>query len=93
MSGGLNRLISLATIRAKQPCPGRRCKADICRDLGILPHHPLWGRLGLLVMQYGGRLRTLLKDAMLRSLPLPGADPPLLAAAPPSPAPAGTGPP
>jgi hypothetical protein len=41
----------------------------------ILPHHPLWGRLGLLVMQYGGRLRTLLKDAMLRTLPLPGADP------------------
>jgi hypothetical protein len=66
---------------------------DICRDLGILPHHPLWGRLGLLVMQYGGRLRTLLKDAMRRSLPLPGADPPLLAAALPSPAPAGTGPP
>jgi hypothetical protein len=66
---------------------------DICRDLGILPHHPLWGRLGLLVMQYGGRLRTLLKDAMLRSLPLPGADPPLAFAALPSSAPTGTGPP
>jgi hypothetical protein len=66
---------------------------DICRDLGILPHHPLWGRLGLLVMQYGGRLGTLLKDAMLRSLPLPGADPPLAPAALPLPAPAGTGPP
>ena len=67
---------------------------DICRDLGILPQHPLWGRLGLLVMQYGGKLGTLLKDAMPRPIPIRGSDAPSApATSPASPAPAGTGPP
>ena len=35
--------------------------ADICRDLGITPSHPLWPELRLVVMLHGGSLATLLK--------------------------------
>jgi hypothetical protein len=73
--------------------------ADICRDLGILPSHPLWPELRQLIIKHGGSLANLLKDTLDRVLPLsaPGE---LAAAAttsagllPPSPAPASTGPP
>ena len=65
--------------------------ADICRDLGILPSHPLWRELRDLISRHGGSPVALLIDIMRRVLPLPGLDPP--AASPPSLAPAGTGPP
>jgi hypothetical protein len=38
--------------------------ADICRDLGILPSHPLWRELSELVVKHGGSLTNLLTDTM-----------------------------
>ncbi|HEY3846725.1 MAG TPA: hypothetical protein VGL95_06395 [Acetobacteraceae bacterium] len=37
--------------------------ADICRDLGILPSHPLWRDLNQAIMQNGGNASALLLDA------------------------------
>jgi hypothetical protein len=65
--------------------------ADICRDLGIVPSHPLWRELMVLVPEHGGNFPALFEDIWDRVLPLPGIDPP--GASPPSPAPAATGPP
>ena len=72
---------------------------DICRDLGILPSHPLWLELSPLIVRHGGNLATLFIDINRRlfAFPIPGgiaaapalAPPPL----PPSPGPAATGPP
>ncbi len=69
--------------------------ADICRDLGILPSHPLWEELTLVVMQYGGSLGTLLKDILQRLFPvdLVAIRARLAASRAPSRAPASTGPP
>jgi len=36
--------------------------ADICRDFGILPSHPLWREVSKLVVRHGGSLATLLRD-------------------------------
>src|SRR5271167_5107276 len=36
--------------------------ADICRDLGIVPRHPLWQELSLLIIRHGGSLAGLVKD-------------------------------
>ncbi len=38
--------------------------ADICRDLGMLPSHPLWRELSELVARHGGSLTNLLTDTM-----------------------------
>jgi hypothetical protein len=65
--------------------------ADICRDLGILPSHPLWREISSLIMRHGGSPAALFRDIMDRVVPLPGLDP--LRASPRSLAPAGTGPP
>jgi hypothetical protein len=74
--------------------------ADICRDLGIIPAHPLWGELARAIMHERGRFAALVVDILSRRhrLPLPEdwpeAPPPeLWAAWSPTPAPAGTGPP
>jgi len=40
--------------------------ADICRDLGILPSHPLWQELSQAVIGNGGGLRTLYRDMVER---------------------------
>jgi len=73
--------------------------ADICRDLGIMPSHPLWRELSLVINRHGGSLARLFKDICDRVFPIPapggsiamsGALP---AVFPPSPAAAGTGPP
>jgi hypothetical protein len=73
--------------------------ADICRDLGITPSHPLWRELSEVIIRHGGNLATLYKDISRRvfAIPDPGraaitpaATPP---PRPPSPGPAGTGPP
>jgi hypothetical protein len=73
--------------------------ADICRDLGILPNHPLWRELSREIIRHCGSLANLVRDILDRALPLPdrgrSAGTPL---APPAafsrcPAPAGTGPP
>jgi hypothetical protein len=69
--------------------------ADICRDLGIMPSHPLWRELSLLINRHGGSCANLIKDIFDRVLPLARLGrraapptPPL-----PSPAAAATGPP
>jgi hypothetical protein len=70
--------------------------ADVCRDLGIMPCHPLWRELSQATMFHGGSLANLVKDIITRPYPLgwaiamsPAWQPP--AASPP--APACTGPP
>ena len=40
--------------------------ADICRDLGIVPSHPLWRELPLAIIANGGNLATLFKDTWKR---------------------------
>jgi hypothetical protein len=35
--------------------------ADICRDLGITPSHPLWRELRVAIIRYGGSLAPLVK--------------------------------
>ena len=41
--------------------------ADICRDLGILPSHPLWPELSEVIVRHGGSLVTLLKDILTQA--------------------------
>ena len=41
--------------------------ADICRDLGIMPDHPLWRELQLAVILHGGSLVTFVKDILERT--------------------------
>ena len=65
--------------------------ADICRDLGIVPSHPLWWELMVLVPWHGGNFPALFEDIWDRVLPQTGRHPP--GASPPSQAPAATGPP
>jgi hypothetical protein len=74
--------------------------ADICRDLGIMPSHPLWRELSLVIIRYGGSLAALYKDvnqrafsslSAWRSAATPPAQP--AASSPLAAAPAGTGPP
>jgi hypothetical protein len=36
--------------------------ADICRDLGILPSHPLWPEIRDLILRHGGNLTRLVKE-------------------------------
>ena len=45
--------------------------ADICRDLGIVPSHPLWRELPLAIIVNGGNLATLVKDILKRLFPYP----------------------
>ncbi|HXA25360.1 MAG TPA: hypothetical protein VNW90_24015 [Acetobacteraceae bacterium] len=69
--------------------------ADICRDLGIMPSHPLWRDLSELIIRYGGNLANLVKDILDRAFPRPAASGPPAwpAVSPQSPAPSGAGPP
>ena len=66
--------------------------ADICRDLGIGPSHPLWGELRALIEQYDGDYERLLFD--IRKQPVPRFEdfPPIASPADPPPS-ASTGPP
>ena len=41
--------------------------ADICRDLGIMPDHPLWRELRLAIMLHGGSLAGFIKDMFERA--------------------------
>jgi hypothetical protein len=43
--------------------------ADICRDLGIMPSHPLWRELQLVIIRHGGSLARLAKDILDRAFP------------------------
>jgi hypothetical protein len=40
--------------------------ADICRDLGIVPAHPLWGEVMLVLSGHGGNFMTFWNDVMER---------------------------
>jgi hypothetical protein len=69
--------------------------ADICRDLGIRPCHPLWRELSTLIIRHGGNLAALVNDILRRTRQgrhafMAVASPPLV---PLIAAPAGTGPP
>src|SRR5271169_5427114 len=72
--------------------------ADICRDLGIMPDHPLWRELHLAIILHGGNLARFVTDMFERARATrhertnalsaaPAPSPPL------SPEPASTGPP
>ncbi|MGC1410111.1 MAG: hypothetical protein WA864_14355 [Acetobacteraceae bacterium] len=68
--------------------------ADICRDLGILPCHPLWRELQITIIREGGNYARLVKDILDQAFATAPTAPP----APPTPplrfpAPVGTGPP
>jgi hypothetical protein len=68
--------------------------ADICRDLGILPSHPLWRELQHAIIRYDGNLANLVDDFLDRAFPLPATARSRFPAPPPtSVAPASTGPP
>ena len=71
--------------------------ADICRDLGILPRHPLWHEISLAIVRFGGRLSTLFKDIcgdlLLFLAPAIPVTLPAASLAPALKPPAGTGPP
>ena len=69
--------------------------ADICRDLGIMPNHPLWPELRVLIIRHGGNLANLVKDILDRAFQRLASDRPPAWPMPSlqSPAPAGTGPP
>jgi hypothetical protein len=69
--------------------------ADICRDLGITPYHPLWTDLSAAILRHGGNLPRLWREIYALFRPRPTADRPLTLPAPalPSLAPAATGPP
>src|SRR5271169_550869 len=45
--------------------------ADICRDLGIIPTHPLWQELSVAIIWHGGSFNRLFKDIFDRVLPIP----------------------
>ena len=72
--------------------------ADICRDLGIMPDHPLWQECRLVVMLHGGNLADFVTDLLKRSRAARHEQMNALSAAsapaqPPAPEPASTGPP
>jgi hypothetical protein len=68
--------------------------ADICRDLGIMPSHPLWRELQLVIIRHGGNLARLVKDILEQAFPVTATAPPRSPAPPLRfPAPFSTGPP
>ena len=70
--------------------------ADICRDLGIRPNHPLWRELRDAIVRYGGSLARLVKDICDCAFQSPASLWPLSSPLAPAlrfPAPSGTGPP
>jgi hypothetical protein len=70
--------------------------ADICRDLGIMPSHPLWLEVKQAMLEFGRILARLLNDIFDRTLGrIPSARSlrPAPAPALQSPVPSSTGPP
>jgi hypothetical protein len=47
--------------------------ADICRDLGITPSHPLWRELQLVIIRHGGSLARLVKDILTNAFERPAS--------------------
>jgi len=46
--------------------PAGEVIADICRDLGIVPSHPLWDEIWMVVTEFGGNVMRLYHDTMDR---------------------------
>jgi hypothetical protein len=46
--------------------PAAAVIADICRDLGIVPAHPLWREVMTVLCDHGGNVMTFFKDTMVR---------------------------
>ena len=67
--------------------------ADICRDLGIPPSHPLWRELHLAINQYGGNWLRMVLERLDRAFPIAHIVARLKAQPAAPPEPAGTGPP
>ena len=70
--------------------------ADICRDLGIMPSHPLWRELQMAIISECGNFAGLVKDILEQAFPIAAGAPPGRRSPAPSsqfPAPVGTGPP
>ncbi|HEY2616421.1 MAG TPA: hypothetical protein VGI78_03700 [Acetobacteraceae bacterium] len=67
--------------------------ADICRDLGIAPSHPLWRELHLAINQYGGNWLRMAMERLNRAFPIAHIVARLKARPVAPPEPAGTGPP
>ena len=44
--------------------------ADICRDLGIAPNHPLWNELRNAINAFGGNFIRLVGDRLDRAFPM-----------------------
>lgn len=67
--------------------------ADICRDLGILPNHPLWRELQELIMEHGGNYARLVIETLNRPWRVLTDNPPTAAPTNPLAAACATGPP
>jgi hypothetical protein len=67
--------------------------ADICRDLGIAPSHPLWNELRSAINAFGGNYIRLVADTLNRAFPMAHIMTRLKARPVDPPEPAGTGPP
>ena len=67
--------------------------ADICRDLGIAPSHPLWDELHRAINEYGGSYIRLVMDRLNQAFPIAHIVARLKAKSAAPPEPAGTGPP
>ena len=69
------RLPTAAQIAAEvRRRPAGAVIADICRDLGILPCHPLWRELSPLIIRHDGNIAMLFKDINDRVLPILDSD-------------------
>ena len=57
--------------------------ADICRDLGIMPSHPLWRELQIVIIRECGSLAGLVKDILRQAFQIAAIAPPGSPAPPP----------
>ncbi len=67
--------------------------ADICRDLGLYPSHPLWRELQLAIIQFGGNWLRMAMERLDRAFPIAHIVARLRAKPAAPPEPTGTGPP
>jgi hypothetical protein len=91
----LSQMTTEEQIAADRHRPIGAVIADICRDLAILPSHPLWREPQQAIVDNGGSYIRLLKHVFKRNYQLAAqlTAPPEPPALLPSPASAGTGPP
>jgi hypothetical protein len=57
--------------------------ADICRDLGIMPSHPLWRELQIAIIRECGNFAGFVKDILEQAFPIAAIAPPGSPAPPP----------